>query len=424
MVRDDGSRSPAWRALVPAAAVAALVIAAVGVTLAVRGDEPAPRRLEVLRLAAGGGARADAALEPAVVGPPPVYRLTGPLPDLGPAAPVARLTAGDVDEARVARIAAALGLDAPVRRTDDGFEVAGDTGTVMVSPSAIGVTVSWYEHAPPGTTHPDGGEVPGCDPGAGPCPDEPGRPAPPPAPRALPDPAGAERIARDLLARMGVNTSGWEVKVVDADTAVACSPGTDCIPQPSVVFQRTVTLSPTIDGIATTGLEWGVAVGDEGRVLGLWGTIAETEPLGTYPLRTTARAFEDLQAGRDVVGGVMAFAERAGRPEPAIEPPPTRAEIEVSGVRLRRMVVTHAGDGTALLVPVYEFLSPDGHPVAAVVAVAPDLVQLEAPPANQPLPAPEPPPVAPGTKEPGVEEPPVSILPAPGTPDVTTGPAR
>jgi hypothetical protein len=433
MARDDGSQSPAWRALLPAAAVAALILAAVGVTLAVRGDEPAPRRLEVLRLTAGGAARTDAAMEPAVVGPPPVYRLTGPLPDLGSTAPVARLAAGDLDEARAARMAGALGLDAPVRRTDDGFVVAGDAGTLTVSRSASQVTVSFSEGRPgateparPGTGSGDGAAVPGCDPAAGPCPDEPVEaPAEPPPPRALPDPAGAERIARDLLDRMGVDATGWTVEVIDADTAVACSPGTRCDPAPSVVFQRTVTLTPTFDGIETTGLEWGVTVGDEGRVLGLWGTLTELEPLGAYPLRTTTRAFEDLQAGRDVVGGVVAFAERAaGGPEPAIEPPPAPRDVEVSGVRLRRMVITRAGDGTALLVPVYEFLSPDRHPVAAVVAVAPDLVQLEVPPAKQPLPAPEPRPVEPGTKEPGTEEPPVGILPAPGPGTDGADPAR
>jgi len=430
---DERPDTRPWRAWIPAAVVVTLIVAAVGVTLAVRGDEPKPRGLAVLRLTAGGAGR-DAA-EPAMLGPEPQYRLVGPLPDLGANAPVARLTAPDLDAAAVARLARALGAPGEPVRSAEGFRVEGPTGALEVYLGPSQASVSWSPARPDagvGTDPSTGaGAVPGCDPSAGPCPDDDtvGRRVPElTPPEALPSAAEAERIARDLLATLGLDTQGWAVEVTDAESGVACAPAEACEPVASVVFQRTVALRPQRNGIPVQGLDWYVTVGDRGRVESVWGSLAALEELGGYPLRTTTEAFEDLQAGRDVIGGIRALAE--ARPAPDIAPgepsgpsepgepgappepsPPEPVVIDVAGVRLAHQVIEQPDGSGALLVPVYEFLDTDGTAVAAVVAVTRDLVRLEPP--SQKTPPPTGPAPAPG--EPG-EEPPITIGPAPERP--------
>lgn len=426
-----------WRAWIPAAVVVTLIVAAVGVTLAVRGDEPEPRGLAVLRLTAGGAGRATA--EPAMVGPEPVYRLVGPLPDLGANAPVARLVAPDLDAAAVARMARALGAEAEPVRSAEGFRVEDPTGTLEITLDPSRASVSWTPATPDtgAGIDPSGGAgaVPGCDPSAGPCPNDDTVERRSPEltpPEALPSAAEAERIARDLLATLGVDTEGWTVEVTDAESGVACAPVEACEPTRSVVFQRTVTLRPQRDGIPVQGLDWYVSVGDRGRIESLWGSLATLEELGGYPLRTPTEAFEDLQAGRDVIGGIRALAE--ARPAPDIAPgepsgpsepgepgaspepsPPEPVVIEVTGVRLGFQVIAQPDASGALLVPTYEFLDAGGAPLVTVVAVARDLVRLEPPSQKVPPPAPDPggPPPAPGG--PG-EEPPITIGPVPDRP--------
>ena len=425
----DGRPDPLRRRAVVSAAVVTLIVAAVVAALAVWGAEPKHRGLAVLHLVTNQNAT-----QPALFGPEPRYRLAGPLPDLGSDAPVFRLTTPDLDAVAVARMARALGTAAEPARTAAGFRVEGPTGTLEVSLGPSQASVSWSPTRPDagiGTDPSTGaGAVPGCYPSAGPCPDDTvGRRVPEPTPpEVLPSAAEAERIARDLLATLGLDTQGWAVEVTDAESGVACAPAEACEPVASVVFQRTVALRPQRNGIPVQGLDWYVTVGDRGRVESVWGSLAALEELGGYPLRTTTEAFEDLQAGRDVIGGIRALAE--ARPAPDIAPgepsgpsepgepgappepsPPEPVVIDVAGVRLAHQVIEQPDGSGALLVPVYEFLDTDGTAVAAVVAVTRDLVRLEPP--SQKTPPPTGPAPAPG--EPG-EEPPITIGPAPERP--------
>lgn len=396
--RMSTERSRAWRALVPAAVVVSVIVAAVGVTLAVRGDEPAPRGLPVLVLAAGSGGHAERAMsgiEPAILGPETQYRLVGPLPDLGRAAPVARLLAPADSEAVARRAARALGLDGEPISTREGFRVEDPTGTLELVAQPSGTSVSWT----PGSVK--GG---GTDPGtATPVPPEEfpavpeERPAAPALPEALPSAAEAERIARGLLSDMGIATAGWEVDVTDAQSSVTGTPAGADEQVPSVVFQRMVTLRPVRDEIPVHGLEWYVTVGDLGRIDSVWGMFTDLEDLDIYPLRSTTEAFEDLQAGRDVVGGVWAITERVQEPAIAPADPTTPVTVDVHGVRHGFVVIPRLGNDESkvaevLLVPTYEFLGADGSPIATVIAVTRGLVQVESPSAKDlpvdPIPAP------------------------------------
>jgi hypothetical protein len=356
-----------------------------------------------------------------MVGPEPQYRLVGLLPSLGASAPVARLLAPEIDAAAVARMARALGAETEPVRTPEGFRVEGPTGTLDLSLGPSQASVGWTPGPPDAGAGADpssgAGAVPGCDPSEGPCPTGPdtadGHSPDLTPPEALPPAAEAERIARNLLATLGVDTAGWTVEVTDAESGVACAPAEACEPAATVVFGRTVALQPQRDGIPVQGLDWHVSVGDRGRVESVWGSLATLEDVGSYPLRTSTEAFEDLQAGRDVIGGIRALADAQLAPAIApLEPgePPASVVIEVAGVRLGYQVVSRPDDSGALLVPTYEFLDTGGTAVAAVVAVARNLVKLDAPTQQTPPPAPIEP--APALSRP-IEEPPVRMSPAP-----------
>src|SRR4029079_15196424 len=92
-------------------------------------------------------------------------------------------------------------------------------------------------------------------------------------PENLPDAAGAERIARALLERLGVADDSWSATVPDAnaDDGVACAPE-PCALTRSVPTTRTVMLSPVFDSVTIEGLSWQVQIGDNGAVLGVYGT--------------------------------------------------------------------------------------------------------------------------------------------------------
>jgi hypothetical protein len=201
----------------------------------------------------------------------------------------------------------------------------------------------------------------------------------------------ADAVARDLLKRLGVDTSGWTAEVSESGSGVVCSePSPTCEPSSAEISEKTVVMHPVHQTYPTRGLEWQVVVGAGRKPTSLFGTLATLEDSGEYPLRTLAEAIEDLQAGKDVIQGLWAAAEApvALELEP-MEPPrvPGVEIVEIADVRLTLEVLSRSDRSGELLVPVYDFLDAGGSVVASVVAVDRDLVTVEIP-RILPLPAP------------------------------------
>lgn len=489
-----------WTAL--AVLFALLVgLAAVGVALSREepGTAPAP-----LRLVLGRGA-ADA-MEPAIYPPPapPEYRLDTALPDLGGSAPVHRVTAARFDEGDVERMARALGLDGAPLRDPDGWSVAGaglalrvseDAGAWVVSafPAGTGGSVPGSPGAVGGSGPPDepvpadkpvssGVEEPVGEPIGEPVGEPVGEPiggqgdgtvpsvggggrdtAVPPdepvasedgsaagdldalRPEALPGPAEAEAIARELLDGMGVLDGGeWTVAVAGsgvASASVGCPEGiADCVPGPgeTIVTQRIVTFTRLVDGRRADGLEWIVQVGDRGAIEGVSGVLADLELVGAYPLIPTTAAYDALVAGDTAGGGVVAMTAQEttgvaeidgaiGEPQTA----PAPVVVSVTGVELAATTLPGVLDGApaTYLVPVYAFTTVvegtvGGEPGRALVlALDPSVVQVTLPvgpmpPVGGPEPLPAEPPPSP------VEPAPLPIEPAPfpGEPEPVPSP--
>jgi hypothetical protein len=308
-----GRRLVAW----VVAAVVTVGLVAGGVLIAWNRPERAPAVLPALALDAAGqpaaGTTGARAAEPAPaagavapdrqIGPPdrlprpwpPVtYRLEGPLPSLPDRAQAWKL--GNTPEPdRVAALAAALGLTAKPKQEPTGWTVH-DGRRALVVNRAAGV---------PWTYGTDLG-VCGTRVGGGPYHPGPGiQCLDPNAPVAgqrtarsdLPSQAEAERIARDLAARAGLDLTGARVRVVDSWSA------------------RTVTIAPAVAATPTSGLSWTVAVGAKGAVQYASGWLATPQPADTYPLIGVQAGFEQLKKVRPL--GPMA---RVDVPTPVRRP--------------------------------------------------------------------------------------------------------
>jgi hypothetical protein len=297
VVMQVGRRVVAW----VVAAVVTVGLVAGGVLIASNRPERAPAVLPALDLDAAGqpaagttGGRAAAEPAPAAGGaapalqpdpvsplprpwPPVTYRLKGPLPSLPDRAQAWKL-GNTTDPGRVAALAGALGLTAKPKQEPTGWTVR-DGRRALVVNRAAGV---------PWTYGTDLG-VCGTRVGGGPY-----RPGPgiqcldPNAPVAgqrtarsdLPSQAEAERIARDLAARAGLDLAGARVRVVDSWAA------------------RTVTIAPAVAGTPTSGLTWTVAVGAKGAGQYASGWLATPQPADTYPLIGVQAGFEQLKKVR------------------------------------------------------------------------------------------------------------------------------
>jgi len=341
-----------------------------------------PRALALVRGGAGGAEKADAAMSTSAMPyfGEIEYKLQGTLPDLGKAAPVYQVVATSVTAADVSRLASALGINATPQESQ-GMWIASDGSTTLTVSSGGGMwSVSYGRYAagvdagqtkpghaggadgsaptdgsvsPDGSVSSDGSVATGGSSGSGTAgvdetrphgpvdvtepafaPDQPidpgldiePMPVPAPyeppvveAPKNLPSPADAERIARDLLTKMGV-TGDWKVEVTDGGAvgyAVSCAANTEC-PQAtttSVVTSRNVTFHRVVDGIATVGLEWMVELGDNAVVLNLNGVLATLEKVSDYPLRSTQDVYNDLVNGTGFGGGgpvPMGLADHGG----------------------------------------------------------------------------------------------------------------
>jgi hypothetical protein len=142
----------------------------------------------------------------------------------------------------------------------------------------------------------------------------------------LPSAAEAERIARDLATRAGLDLAGARVRVVDAWAA------------------RTVTIDPAVARMPTSGISWTVTVGAGGAIRYASGWLASPQPADTYPLIGVQAGFERLKKARplgpmswvDVPTPVRRPCRPAGGPGavPCTAKPLPARVATVTGVRL------------------------------------------------------------------------------------------
>jgi len=375
-------RLGAW--MVAAVVTVALVAGGVLAARSGAGREPAllPALLPALDQAPVAGARTGIEPAPAPGGVAPArptepgdarlwpretYKLAGPLPDLPDQARAWKL-GSSVDAGRVAALAAALGLNGPPKQEANGWTIRDGRRALVVNRLA-GVPWSFGANILGGCIPRAGGPY---QPGAGiqclardasvASPVGPGRPL---RPRDLPSRAEAERVARDLAARAGLDLAGAAVQVTDGFAS------------------RTVTIAPAVGGQPTSGFAWTVSVGAKGTVQHATGWLATPEAADTYPLIGVQEGLERLKKAGPLGPRTPAEAPAIERvPCPAAAKVPCTAKplparvATVTGVRLglqRAPAVAAAGGArpaVAYLLPAYLFdLQGGWSPVRAVVAV-------------------------------------------------------
>jgi hypothetical protein len=353
IARDRSARSPAVLPALDVDAAGQAAATAAGGPRAAAEPAPAP------------GAAAPSMPNDVTLPPRPwprvTYRLKGPLPSLPDHARAWKL-GSTTDPDRVATLAAALGLAGRPEQDPTGWTVRDGRRTLLVH-QAAGV---------PWTYGTDLVGACGTGPGGGPyrprpgvqCLDPDAPVASPPRRSDLPSPAEAERVARDLATRAGLDLDGARVRVIGSWAA------------------RTVTIDPAVDGTPTTGMLWTVTVGAKGAIRYASGWLATPEPADTYPLIGVQAAFEQLKRTRPLgpMVDVAAMARRPCRPagpgaDPcAVRPLPARVAT-VTGVRLGLQLAPAIPKGNrpaevAYLLPTYLFdLEGGWTDVRAVLAV-------------------------------------------------------
>jgi len=363
------------------AAVVTVALVAGGVLAARSGAGREPALLPALDQAPVAGARTGIEPAPAPGGVAPArptepgdarlwpretYKLAGPLPDLPDQARAWKLGSG-VDAGRVAALAAALGLNGQPKEAANGWTVRDGRRALVVNrlagvPWSFGANIGGCIPRAGGPYQPEAG-IQCLDPDAPVA--SPVAPARPLRPRDLPSRAEAERVARDLAARAGLDLNGATVRVTDGFAS------------------RTVAITPAVGGQPTSGFAWTVSVGAKGTVQHASGWLATPEAADTYPLIGVQEGFERLKKAGPI-------GPRTPADVPAIErvPCPASAKIPctagtlparvatVTGVRLglqRAPALAAAGGarpGVAYLLPAYLFdLEGGWSPVRAVIAV-------------------------------------------------------
>ena len=380
-----GRRVLAW---VVAALVTAGLVAG-GVLVARDRDEPSPAVLPALDLGEagrppptappgpssrprpGGAGRTSGpggASDRPLLWPPVTYKLGGPLPSLPDRAQAWKL--GDtVDAARVATLAAALGLDGTPRQESNGWSLQDGRRALVVHrlagvPWSYGSGIFGTCVGRTGGPYRPGPGIQCLDPDA-PVSNQPGSVAParPFRPPDLPSRAEAERVARDLAARAGLDLGGAQVKVSDS------------------LATRTVTIAPAVGGMPTSGFAWTVSVGPKGVVQHASGYLATPEPAGTYPLIGVEQGFERLKKStpfRTLTGAESPAVELDPCPDGGKVPCTDRLKARVATVTGARLGLQLApavteGDGrpgVAYLLPAYLFdLEGGWTDVRAIIAV-------------------------------------------------------
>jgi hypothetical protein len=438
------------------AAVVTLALVAGGVLVASGGRDRSPAVLPAPDLSATqGAAAADAAtksgrggVEPALAPddsplfwPPVTYKLGGPLPDL-PDEARAWKVGTDLDPDRVATLAAALGLRGRPKEESSSWTVRDGRRALVVhrlaglpwsyDTAVTGACVAANAGGPdraggircpapdtavsnqPAPANPagaggaaGGGSTGSSGSGSASSPGSAGtgkpvKPVPLPKPWTrrpeLPSREQAERVARELAGRAGLELDGASVRIHDAYAA------------------RLVTISPAVDGRPTAGFAWTVSVGPGDSVQHAGGWLATPEPADTYPLIGVGEGFErlrripQLHALRETPPAIAkAPCPPAGKLPCPGRPLPTRVAT-VTGVRLGLQLVPAlpSGDRPArvgYLLPAYLFELEGGWTdVRSVIAVQDRYLTKPSKPQ---------PPVAPGPQEPAPAPAPKPPTPAP-----------
>ncbi|MFE7406288.1 hypothetical protein, partial [Isoptericola sp. NPDC057559] len=177
----------------------------------------------------------------------------------------------------------------------------------------------------------------------------------------------ARRALTDVMTRLGVDPSGFEIEV-----------GEQTEDEPG----RWVTAYQVVDG-ARTGAQWSATVGPEG-VAWLDGFLAGTTDLGEYPVISPAEAVDRLGDPRfSGSAWPVTYAEGADYAEPEQPTKPTAppappaagdkvdwpvSDVEITEARLGLALQTQTG-GAVALVPAYELSDADGN-AWSVLAVA------------------------------------------------------
>ena len=406
-----------------------------------------------LSLAATAGAKPSADSGAAAIYPfrPTRYVLDGTLPDLGATAPVRKMNSHQVSAADVQRFADALGLVGTPAATAAGWELETSDAFLNVDNSSGIVSVSYGVGAPGSVGGSSGAGVGSVSSGAATPPDvvtiEPAPDATTPidttpadtTPVDVPNAADAQSIAQALLDRMGVLAGqDWSVAVSDSGSiAIACAVGTPCPTVPPEVSARTVTFSLVVDKKTVAGLDWSVTIGEHRRIESVGGQWATPEIVGSYPLRSTATAFAELQDGTaqypgpqpmaadsGVAGSETAVGAPESTPTTASTPSTTPPEVvvHISGVSLgvARWDAGEVGGSVVDLVPTYTFhaVVDEGTPYdIEVLALDPSAVTFV-----KPVPAPEPKPLPPEPQPQPVEPQPQPVEPQPVEPQPAAKP--
>jgi len=158
-------------------------------------------------------------------------------------------------------------------------------------------------------------------------------------------------------------------------------------------YQQTFSL--TLAGTHVHGGEWSVTIGEHRRIESVNGEWATPTAINTYPLRSTAAVFDDLQQGTAKYPGpqpmtAMSSALAVGAPASATIPAIT---VHVTGVAfgIARWDADTNGHTVVDLVPTYRFHAQvDGGSAydIEVLALDPGSVTFTNPaPTPQPLPA-------------------------------------
>jgi hypothetical protein len=370
MLLARGERTPA---VLPALDLDAAGAGTAGGADAGAAAEPAPARAGGAEPAkpSGGGASGNAGAAGAAPGWPPVtYQLDGSLPDLPDRAQAWKVT-DDPGRGRVDALAAALGLGGPAKEDPAGwtFAAAGRSLTVnrlAGAPWTYGTGVLAACAARVGGPYrpPVGIQCLDAD---SPVSNKPGvAPARPRRPADLPSRQEAERVARQLAAKAGLDLAGAGVEVADSWGA------------------RLVTVTPAVGGLPTSGFAWTVSVGPKGRIQHASGYLAIPEPADTYPLIGVDQGFERLKR-TPALGPIL----RADIPaiEPAPCPPggkvpcaakPLKPRVaKVTGVRLGLQLAPAVAKGSrpadlGYLLPAYLFQLEGGWTDVRSIVAVPD----------------------------------------------------
>jgi hypothetical protein len=399
---------------VAAAVVVAAGFAVGGVLVASRGAQREPAKLSGLQVesgqagrnaaAAGAGQAAPAQSPtaravPQADGPGPVrYQVRGTLPEL-PRSARAWTLDQRVSAADVAALAAKLGLAGQPKQEELAWTVSDGTRQLRVSkipglPWTFGTPGTVCGGPMGDSVAPKNKAVPcaaiGPEPGQVPQPASPSTSvrAVPPQPVQLPDRARAERIARDLLGRLGVQLDGAELQLTPA-------------------FDRWLAVAaPRVGGMPTSGFSWTVGIGAKGAVISGSGWLATPRPGDTYPLISVQQALDRLRKQGALPGPIT----QAGPPKPLPSPvrplcrsgdeakgcppspplaPPT---LTVTGVRLGLQLASALppsgrGQRVDYLVPAYFFqLEHSWARQVTVIAVQDRFLTTPTPPTVVPLP--------------------------------------